>query len=193
MLAAGFISDAPYRRRSPARSSCGRARRYTKIREPFFFSYVRDQLIAEYGAAYVDRWPAASTRRSTSASRSWPPRPFATPSTSRPDPASAIVAINPANGAIRAMVSVTPSGQRSQFNLAAQGKRQAGSAFKTFALTEATGAGWTPIRPRTSPRRSSTNPTRRSRPGAEDLRRELLRPLDGHRGDASLDTRSTHA
>ena len=60
------------------------------------------------------------------------------------DPASAIVAINPANGAIRAMVSVTPSGQRSQFNLAAQGKRQAGSSFKTFALTEAIRRGIDP-------------------------------------------------
>jgi membrane peptidoglycan carboxypeptidase len=33
------------------------------------------------------------------------------------------------------MVSVTPGGRRSQFNLAAQGRRQAGSTFKTFVLT----------------------------------------------------------
>ena len=52
------------------------------------------------------------------------------------DPAAAVVAIDPANGAIRALTSVAPGGVQF-FDLAAQGRRQAGSAFKPFVLTEA--------------------------------------------------------
>ena len=52
------------------------------------------------------------------------------------DPASAVVSINPANGAIRAMTAVTP-GRKYEFNLVAQARRQAGSTFKTFVLATA--------------------------------------------------------
>jgi penicillin-binding protein 1A len=57
--------------------------------------------------------------------------------TEKGDPASAIVSINPRNGAIRAMTAVAPGRKNLQFNLAAQGRRQSGSSFKTFVLTEA--------------------------------------------------------
>ena len=60
------------------------------------------------------------------------------------DPASAVVSINPANGAIRAMTAVVPGKKEIQFNLAAQGRRQAGSAFKTFVLTESIRQGINP-------------------------------------------------
>src|SRR5918995_977693 len=60
------------------------------------------------------------------------------------DPAAAIVAINPGNGAIRAMAAVTPGRRRNQFNLASQARRQAGSTFKTFVLTAAVAEGVDP-------------------------------------------------
>ena len=60
------------------------------------------------------------------------------------DPASAIVSINPENGAIRAMTAVVPGKKEIQFNLAAQGRRQSGSSFKTFVLTEAIRQGINP-------------------------------------------------
>ena len=60
------------------------------------------------------------------------------------DPASAVVSINPQNGAIRAMTAVVPGKKNIQFNLAAQGRRQSGSAFKTFVLTEAIRQGINP-------------------------------------------------
>ena len=41
------------------------------------------------------------------------------------DPAAAVVSINPANGAIRAMTSVYPGRSKNQFNLVAQARRQA--------------------------------------------------------------------
>jgi penicillin-binding protein 1A len=58
-------------------------------------------------------------------------------------PSSAIVAIDPANGKIRAMAS-TGSYADSNFNLAAQGHRQPGSSFKTFVLTAAVRKGVDP-------------------------------------------------
>jgi penicillin-binding protein 1A len=58
-------------------------------------------------------------------------------------PSSAIVAIDPANGKIRAMASSGTYGDR-RFNLAAQGHRQPGSAFKTFVLTAAVRKGIDP-------------------------------------------------
>ena len=58
---------------------------------------------------------------------------------SKTDPAAALVAIDPGSGAVRALVSYTPSGQALQFNLATQSRRQAGSAFKPFVLATALG------------------------------------------------------
>jgi penicillin-binding protein 1A len=54
-----------------------------------------------------------------------------------------VVAIDPHNGYIRAMAS-SSSYKRKQFNLAAQGHRQPGSAFKTFVLVTALKRGVNP-------------------------------------------------
>jgi penicillin-binding protein 1A len=62
----------------------------------------------------------------------------------RNDPAAAVVSINPANGAIRAMTAVTPGRWGNQFNLASQARRQPGSTFKTFVLTAAIEQGMNP-------------------------------------------------
>ena len=117
---------------------------YTTIREPYFFGYVRDQLIEKYGANTVrsgglqvyttinpryQRIAEASIRRTLDRAN---------------DPASAVVSINPANGAIRAMAAVTPGREGLQFNLVAQARRQAGSTFKMFVLATAVSRGIDP-------------------------------------------------
>ena len=58
-------------------------------------------------------------------------------------PASAIASIDPHNGEIKAMASSGTYKDR-RFNLAAQGHRQPGSAFKTMVLTAAVRAGIDP-------------------------------------------------
>ena len=117
---------------------------YTRIREPYFFSYVRDQLIEEYGAAtvrsgglkvYTTIVPRLQ-RAAKEAVRRTLDR--------RDDPAAAVVSIDPRTGAIRAMTAVTPGQTGNQFNLASQARRQAGSTFKTFVLTAAVDAGVNP-------------------------------------------------
>jgi penicillin-binding protein 1A len=117
---------------------------YTRIREPYFFSFVREQLIAQYGANTVRsgglRVYTTIDRRFQQQARNAILRtlPY------RDDPAAAIVAINPANGAIKAMAAVTPGKRGNQFNLASQARRQAGSTFKTFVLTAAVAEGVEP-------------------------------------------------
>ncbi|MGZ8694770.1 MAG: transglycosylase domain-containing protein, partial [Gaiellaceae bacterium] len=117
---------------------------YTTIREPYFFSYVRDELIAEYGAATVRSgglkvYTTIDPRFQRAAQKAI--RDTLTEST---DPAAAVISINPGNGAIRAMTAVIPGNRKNQFNLLSQARRQSGSTFKTFVLTAAVEKGINP-------------------------------------------------
>ena len=117
---------------------------YTTIREPYFFSYVRDQLIAEYGSNTVRSgglkvYTTIHPRFQRLARRAITETLY-----ERSDPAAAIISINPANGAIRAMTAVTPGAKGNQFNLLSQARRQAGSTFKTFVLAAAVELGANP-------------------------------------------------
>jgi penicillin-binding protein 1A len=117
---------------------------YSRIREPYFFSYVRDQLIAEYGANTVRtgglRVYTTIDPRLQAAAR----RAIVDTLSSRTDPASALVSIDPRTGAIKAMAAVTPGSSGNEFNLVAQAKRQAGSTFKMFVLAAAVDEGINP-------------------------------------------------
>jgi penicillin-binding protein 1A len=117
---------------------------YTTIREPYFFSYVRDQLLAEYGSATVRSgglkvYTTIDPRFQRAAQKA-----IRETLSERSDPAAAVISINPRNGAIRAMTAVTPGTRKNQFNLLSQAKRQAGSTFKTFVLTAAVAKGVNP-------------------------------------------------
>jgi penicillin-binding protein 1A len=116
---------------------------YTRIKQPYFFSYVIDELEREYGAntvregglkVYTTIDPRLQ-RNAVKAMRDVLPY--------RTDPASAIVSVEPGTGAIRAMTAVVRSA-KNQFNLAAQSRRQAGSTFKTFVLASAIEQGVDP-------------------------------------------------
>jgi penicillin-binding protein 1A len=116
---------------------------YFKHRQPYFFDYVENDLISEYGVNTVRRGglEVRTTidpdlqRVGLEAMRS--ALPYST------DPSSALVSIDPRNGHIRAMVSSSNYAE-SQFNLAAQGRRQPGSTFKAFVLTTAIKQGIDP-------------------------------------------------
>ena len=117
---------------------------YRQIREPYFFSYVRDRLIQVYGAetvrsgglsVYTTIIPRYQ-RHAQSAIRETLTEPT--------DPAAALVSISPATGAIRAMTAVIPGQRRNEFNLLSQARRQPGSTFKTFVLATAVERGINP-------------------------------------------------
>jgi penicillin-binding protein 1A len=145
MLANLDITRSRYDRAVAQRNMHLKAGRlYTTIREPYFFSYVRDQLIAQYGAATVRSGGlevyTTIDPRFQNAARSAIARTL----DYKGDPAAALVAINPGNGAIRAMTAVTPGSTGNQFNLVAQARRQPGSTFKVFVLTAAVELGMNP-------------------------------------------------
>jgi len=116
---------------------------YFRHRQPYFFDYVENELIEEYGVNTVRQGGLKVhttvdpdlQRVGLEAMRS--ALPYST------DPSSALVAVDPRDGHVRAMVSSSHYGQ-SQFNLAAQGHRQPGSTFKTFVLTTAIKQGIDP-------------------------------------------------
>ncbi len=117
---------------------------YTTIREPYFFSYVRDELIAEYGVATVRSgglkvYTTIDPRFQRAARKAISETLY-----EKDDPAAAIISINPKNGAIRAMTAVTPGNRKNQFNLLSQARRQSGSTFKTFVLAAAVEKGINP-------------------------------------------------
>jgi penicillin-binding protein 1A len=119
-------------------------RRYTRIREPYFFTYVEDLLQKEYGTNTVRSgglkvYTTIDPRLQRAARNS-----IKGVLTYSSDPSSAIVAINPHTGAIRAMAAVTPGRKGNQFNLVSQARRQPGSTFKTIALTTAVALGINP-------------------------------------------------
>ena len=115
-----------------------------------FMEHVRLDLKASYGldALYRGGLRVTTTldtewqRTAERAIRSYLPGPRG--------PEAALVAIDPRTGAIRAMVGGR-SFTRSEFNLATQGKRQAGSAFKPFVLLAALERGISPNEVRYGP------------------------------------------
>ena len=144
MLSANDIDRAQYDKAVSARLRLRRGQIYTEIREPYFFSYVREELIAKYGANTVRGGGLKVYTTIVPRFQKLAERAIRNTLYYPNDPASAIVSINPKNGAIRAMTAVIPGKKHTQFNLAAQGRRQAGSSFKTFVLTEAIREGVDP-------------------------------------------------
>ncbi len=116
----------------------------TQGQAPYFANYVKEQLIAAYGARKVlgsgmrvkttiDLDLQATAREAVA---KWLP----------PDgegPTAALVALDARTGAVLAMVG-GENFHRSQFNLAVQGERQPGSSFKPFVLAAALREGIAP-------------------------------------------------
>jgi penicillin-binding protein 1A len=120
-------------------------RLYTRIREPYFFGYVRDQLIATYGAETVRSGGLKVYTTIVPRYQRLAEQAIRQVLNERTDPAAAIVSIEPATGAIRAMAAVIPGRRNNQFNLLSQARRQPGSTFKTFVLAAAVHMGIDPM------------------------------------------------
>src|SRR3954470_19241707 len=115
---------------------------FTRRRESYFFDYVKDELIQEYGAKTV-ALGGLQVRTTVDLKKQQEARSAIQAKLAGIGPSSAIVTINPKNGYIEAMASSADYGQ-SKFNLAAQGHRQPGSTFKVMALMAALRAGVDP-------------------------------------------------
>ena len=113
-------------------------------REPYFVGYVENLLEQAYGAATVRTgglriYTTIRPRLQRAAVQALSHVVYA-----RRDPAAAIVSVDPATGAIRAMAAVTPATTGNEFNLATTAERQAGSTFKPIGLAAAVEQGMNP-------------------------------------------------
>jgi len=114
-----------------------------KSRQPYFAEYVKQQLVPYYGSGTVF---GAGLKIYTSIDLDIQRLAEDAIKKLLPDrhgPAASLVAIDPRDGRVLAMVGGR-NFHKSQFNLAVQGERQAGSAFKPFVLATALSQGISP-------------------------------------------------
>jgi penicillin-binding protein 1A len=115
----------------------------TSGRQGYFAEYVKQQLVPYYGSGKVfggglkvyTTIDLDLQRLAAEAIDEWLP--------DRHDPTAALVAIDPRDGRVLAMVGGR-NYKKSQFNLAVQGERQPGSSFKPFVLATALSEGISP-------------------------------------------------
>jgi penicillin-binding protein 1A len=117
---------------------------YTKIREPYFFSYVEAQLQKQYGSNTVRSGGLKVYTTIDPRLQRFAIQAIKSTLYYKTDPAAAIVSVNPSTGAIRAMTEVTPGNSRNEVNFLSSAHRQAGSTFKTVVLATAVAEGINP-------------------------------------------------
>jgi len=119
--------------------------------EPYFLEYVKGRILDDptFGATRADReralfqgglkiYTTLDLKLQRAASDA-----VSKVLTSKKDPAAAMVSIEAATGKVKAMVGGSDF-NKNKYNLAVQGKRQAGSAFKPFTLIAALESGISP-------------------------------------------------
>jgi 1A family penicillin-binding protein len=137
MVRNGYVSRAEADKAARAPLKLHRISATTGIYQaPYFVAYVKKLLQQKYGSAVLFKgglrvYTTLETRmqdQAESAVRNALSEPD--------DPDTALVAIDPTSGAIKAMVGGHDYAKH-KFNYATQGKRQPGSSFKAFVLTAA--------------------------------------------------------
>ncbi|HEY4695702.1 MAG TPA: PBP1A family penicillin-binding protein [Candidatus Hydromicrobium sp.] len=144
MLELGYIGQEEYDNTIGAPIITQRPREETEeIFAPYFVEYVKQKLIGEYGVErvfkggfeiYTTLEPEMQIAAENAINEILP---------DPEDPAAALVAMDPRNGYIKAMVGGKDFTEM-KLNLATQAKRQPGSTFKVFALLSALEQGVSP-------------------------------------------------
>jgi penicillin-binding protein 1A len=138
-----YISAATARSTEAQGLQVQRGYYYQRRRENYFFEYVRQLLIERYGRATVDRGGLKVYTTIDLHMQELAKKAISEVLYEPEDPSAAIVTLNPHNGYIEAMAQ-SGSYAQSQYNLAAEGHRQAGSTFKAIDLAEALSRGVDP-------------------------------------------------
>jgi penicillin-binding protein 1A len=140
----GAISQKRFVKARTTKLDLRPGRLYREIREPYFFGYVRDELIEKYGASHVRSGGLRVYTTIKPRYQRLAEEAIRDTLTEPTDPAAALISISPRTGAIRAMAAVVPNRPNNQFNLLSQARRQPGSTFKTFVLAAAVEMGIDP-------------------------------------------------
>jgi penicillin-binding protein 1A len=142
----GFISASEYADAADEDLGLDPGHKYTRIRDPYIFDLVKQELQDRYGVNTVQngglkvyttiqpRLQEAAQNAVDSCSVCY----------SGGGPASALASVDPSNGEIVALASTQRYSPESQFNFAAHAQRQPGSSFKVYDLTAAIKLGIDP-------------------------------------------------
>jgi penicillin-binding protein 1A len=144
MLETGVLTRKRHAKAVSSKLRLRPGRLYRDIREPYFFGYVRDRLIEEYGAAQVRSGGMKVFTTIKPRYQRLAEEAIRNTMTEPTDPAAALISISPRTGAIRAMAAIIPNRPKNEFNLLSQARRQPGSTFKTFVLAAAVEDGIDP-------------------------------------------------
>jgi penicillin-binding protein 1A len=184
MFEQGYITKAKAATLKKQGLGLERGYRYEQRDEQFFFDFVQQELVERYGAKAVRQggltvFTTLEPELQAAAQQAIVDNPVTSA-------ASALVSTNTKTGEILAMAS-SSTYDSSQFNLAAQGERQPGSAFKPFVLTTAVDEGIDPDKTRyPAPSTITLTPDKYSPPwtvtggggGAVDLRQATARSIN---------------
>jgi penicillin-binding protein 1A len=142
MAEQGYITESRYAALTAKGLGLERGRLYETREQQYFFDFVQQELIDEYGVQTVRDgglkvYTTLDPKLQAAAQQS------IIDNNNTVGAAAALVSTDTETGEILAMASSEAYEDR-QFNLAAQGQRQPGSAFKPFALTAAVDQGIDP-------------------------------------------------
>ncbi len=141
MLKNGYITRGEFRTARENSLGLKPGHLYTRQQQPNFFGWATQQLAARYGQRQVERGGLKVTTTLDPRLQALALHAAASVLHTSTDPATAIVAIDPSTGAVKAMVDYLPNGRHLQFNLATQAHRSTGSAFKPITLATALDEG----------------------------------------------------
>ena len=144
MHANGFITAEQYDAAVNAPLVLSTVNPYSTVQEPYVVAYVRQQLVAMFGEDRVLKGGLNVETTINPAYQTLGVEAIKSTLNQPGDPTAAMVAVDPRSGYIQAMVSGTDFSV-SQFNLAAQARRQPGSCFKMFVLAAAVEMGMDPF------------------------------------------------
>jgi len=142
MLAQGYIDQATHDVADTEPFTLAQATNEAD-RAPYFVDWVIQTLSDMYGADVVYKGGLRVTTTLDPTAQTAAEQAIAGVLDEEGDPSAALVAIEPASGEIRALVGGQDFDTH-QFNVATQGRRQPGSAFKTFVLVTALEKGVSP-------------------------------------------------
>jgi penicillin-binding protein 1A len=146
MLKQHYITATQYASAVSHKLALHPSKRYTQIKQPYIFDYVRKELIQRYGADVVRTgglkvYTTIDPRLQKAAQSAVDACVVCNPNGG---PASALASVDPKTGEIVALTSSQHYSGDSQFNFAAQAHRQPGSSFKPFVLATAIKQGVDP-------------------------------------------------
>jgi penicillin-binding protein 1A len=117
--------------------------KHAATKAPYFVEYLKAQLVELYGEDAVYRGGLRVTTTIDLKMQAAAEKAIAGQLNRKTDPSAALVALDPKTGQIMAMVGGRDF-EKQQYNVAVQGHRQSGSAFKPFVLVTALAEGISP-------------------------------------------------